>query len=434
MSITAVLLSGVSSPAEETVRLRESYTADYQYHVSTRVELSGKLTLPPPDKEKKPISLNVTGTSAIEYDERVLDVRDSAAARTVRIYRRMDFERKVGDQAQKTTLRPEVRRLVLLREKQFKGPFCPEGPLTPSEIDLIRTDVFTPALTGLLPNEAVKVGDRWTATTEAIQELTQLEGLDGKVECKLEGITVLEKRRHARVSLSGTIKGSNEDGPVEQKLDGSYYFDLESNHLSYVSLHGIHSLLDKDGKEVGRVEGQFVLTRQAHTEAKELSATALKGLTLVPTADNTLLLYDNAELGVRFLYPRRWRVAGGMGRQVRLDGADGSGLQITLDAGAKLPSGADFLKESQAYFTEQKAKILRAETPASVKGGAGALEHFTLDVEMKGERMLMDYYVARQDNGGATLAARLLPGKEVADVQKEVERIARSLTITKAIK
>jgi hypothetical protein len=432
--LTLAVLGVSQAAAEETMRLRELFPADYQYHVSTRVELSGKLTLPPPDKDKKPVTLPINGTSAIEYDERVLDTKDNAVGRTLRVYRRMDFERKVGDQAQTNTLRPEVRRLVLLREKQFKGPFCPEGPLTPGEIDLVRTDVFTPALTGLLPDGEVRPGDRWTAQTAAVRELTDLDGLEGKLGCKLESIVTLEKRRHARVSLSGTVKGTNEDGPVEQKLDGHYYFDLESNHLSYLSLHGTHTLLDKDGKEVGRIEGQFVLTRQANTEAKELSAAALKGLALTPTADNTLLLYDNADLGLRFVYPRRWRLAGGAGRQVRLDAAGGSGLQITLDPPARTPTGKQFLAESRDYFVGQKVKVLRTEEPVAVRGGAGNLEHFTIDVEVKNDRLVMDYYVARQDNGGATLAARLLPGDELAALRKEVERIAKSVTVTKAIK
>ncbi len=432
--LAAVLLPGGRASAEETVRLRELFPADYQYQVSTRVELSGQLTLPPPDKEKKPMTLRVVGSSAIDYDERVLDSKDGNVGRTVRNYRRIDFERKVGDQVQKNTLRPEVRRLVILREKQFKGPFCPEGALTPAEIDLIRTDVFTPALTGLLPDGEVKPGDRWTVLASAVQELTDLENAEGRLECRLEGVVMLDKRRHVRVALSGTVKGTNEDGPSQQKLEGYYYFDLASNHLSYLSFRGIHSLLDKDGKEVGHVEGQFVLTRQARTEAKELTNGSLKGKTLTPTAANTLLLCDNAELGVRFLYPRRWRMAGGLGRQLRLDGADGSGLQITLDPPARVPTGAQFLAESRAYFTDQKAKIFRTEPPTRVEGGAGPLEHFTLDVEVKGDRVLMDYYVAKQDNGGATLAARLLPGKELATVQKEIADIAKSLTVTRAIK
>ena len=109
-------------------------------------------------------------------------------------------------------------------------------------------------------------------------------------------------------------------------------------------------------------------------------------------------------------------------------------MQITLDPPAKVPTGAQFLTESRDYFTGQKAKVLRTRGPTRVRGGAGDLEHFTMDVQAKDERMLMDYYVARQNNGGATLAARLRPGAESAAVQKEVERIARSLTITKAIK
>ncbi len=434
LGLTGVLLTTGRAPAEDTVRLKELFPTDYQYHVSTRVTLEGQLTLPPPEKDKKPVALAVKGTSTIEYDERVLDAKDDAVSRTVRLYRRMDFDRKVGDQAQTSTLRPDVRRLVLLREKNFKGPFCPEGPLTPGEIDLIRTDVFTPALAGLLPDGAVKPGDHWSALPSAVRELTDLDGIEGKVECKLSDVRTLRGRRCAYVTLSGTVKGTNEDGPSEHKLDGSYYFDLESNQLTYLSLHGTHSLLDKDGKEVGRIEGQFTLTRETNDAVKELSAAALKGLALTPTADNTLLLYDNAELGLRFVYPRRWRVAGGMGRQVRLDGADGSGLQITLDPPAKAPTGAQFLAESRDFFTSQKAKVLRADEPARVRGGVGELEHFTIDVEVKGDRVLMDYYVGKQDNGAATLAARLLPGAELTAVQKEVERIAKSVTVTKAIK
>ncbi|HEX5269740.1 MAG TPA: hypothetical protein VFW33_04595 [Gemmataceae bacterium] len=434
IGLVGVLLAGGRAPADETVRLKELFPADYQYHVSTRVTLTGQLTLPPPDKDKKPVTLPVKGSSTIEYDERVLDAKDDAVSRTVRVYRQMDFDRKVGDQAQTSTLRPEARRLVLLREKQFKGPFCPEGPLTPGEIDLVRTDVFTPALAGLLPDGAVKPGDRWMAQNSAVRELTDLDGIDGRVECKLIDVRTLRGRRCAYVTLSGTVKGTNEDGRAEHRLDGSFYFDLESNQLTYLSLRGVQSLLDRDGKEVGRVEGQFTLTRETNPAVKELSAAAMKGLTLTPTADNTLLLYDNAELGLRFVYPRRWRVAGGVGRQVRLDGADGSGLQITLDPPAKAPTGAQFLAESRDYFASQKAKVYRADPPQRVRGGTGELEHFTIDVEVKNDRVLMDYYVARQDNGGATLAARLLPGAELAAVQKEVERIAKSVTVTKAIK
>ena len=51
----------------------------------------------------------------------------------------------------------------------------------------MRTDVFAPALVGLLPADAVRVGDRWSAAEVAVQELTDLEKIEeGKLECRLE--------------------------------------------------------------------------------------------------------------------------------------------------------------------------------------------------------------------------------------------------------
>ncbi|HXG10728.1 MAG TPA: hypothetical protein VNK04_13305 [Gemmataceae bacterium] len=433
--LSFVLAAGPSPWAEEPLRLVEQFPVGYQYHVSSRVELSGSVLLPPEKDGAAPRPLKVSGESAIEYDERVLAL-DAAGQpqKTVRIYRRLDFRRRVGDQPQENTLRPAVRRLVLLRRQNVEVPFSPDGPLTWNEIDLVRTDVFTPALAGLLPGRPVRPGERWTAAAAAVQELTDLERTDeGSIACRLEQVTTLENRRHARVALAGTVRGTNEDGPNRQQLEGYYFFDLESNHLSYLYVKGVNSMLDKDGKEVGRLEGHFVLTRQAHRRSPDLSDAALRGVALEPDADNTLLLFDSPEAGVRFLYPRRWRASLLPGRRVTLDGADGSGLLLTVEPLAKVPTGAGFLAESRAWMKEQKAKELRVVPPQRLQAAPQELEHFALEVEVSGQRVLMDYYVVRQPSGGATLAARLLPA-DLAALRKEVERIARSVTITGTIK
>src|SRR5262249_2301166 len=147
------------------------------------------------------------------------------------------------------------------------------------------------------PGRSVRTGERWTAARSAVQELTDMERIDeGQVECRFEQITTLSQRRHARIAFAGTVRGINEDGPNRQELDGYLFFDLESNHISYLSLKGISWPLEKAGKARGRAEGQFVLTRQAHTRPADLSNEALKGVAFEANADNTLLLYDNREL------------------------------------------------------------------------------------------------------------------------------------------
>src|SRR5262249_53939113 len=155
-----------------------------------------------------------------------------------------------------------------------------------------------------------------------------------------------------------------------------FYFDLESNHLSYLTLRGRHVLLDAQGREAGRVEGRFVLTRQANRRCAELSDQGLRGAGLEPTAANTLLLYDNPDLGASLLHPRRWRVAGVQGQQLALDGADGSGLLLTVDPLSRVPTGAAFLNESRDYLQKQKARILRVTPPVTLQGPPAALERF----------------------------------------------------------
>jgi hypothetical protein len=418
---------------QEAVRLQERFAAGYQYHVRARVDLSGTLTLPAGEGRPKPRQVSLRGDSALDYHERVLTVNaEGQVSKTLRICTRMDFRRTVAEQLQETSLRPAVRRLVLLRNGNTEVPFSPDGPLTWGEIDQVRTDVFTPALAGLLPATEVKVGEHWKATTDAIQELTDLEKIeDGSLECRLERIDTTAKGRQARIAFTGTVRGTNEDGPNRQKLTGYLLFDLATNHLSYLHLQGVHALLDADGKEVGRVEGQFVLQRSLDNRSPDLTDAAVKGVATEPNADNTRLLYDNPDLGVRFLYPRRWRVVGVRGSQVILDGSDKSGLLLTLDPLERVPTGGQFLAESRTWLEKQKAKVSRVVPPRRLRESP-PLDHFAIEAEMGEQKIWMDYFVVRYPVGGATLAARLVPG-ELETVRKEAELLARSIGITKPI-
>jgi len=423
--------SGQALRAEDDVRLRERFAPGYHYHVGSRVDLSGSLTLPA-EKGQAARSLPIRGRSAIEYDERIVSQdADDKVRKTVRVYSKMDFERKVGDQVQQNSLRPEVRRLVLLRHNHVEVPFAPEGPLTWGEIDLVRTDVFTPALAGLLPDRPVLPGATWQAALYAVQELTDLEKVEeGTLTCKFESLTTLARRRHARVTFSGTVRGLGEDGPAKHQLDGSFLFDLESNHLSYLSLKGIQSPLDKSGNALGHIEGTFVLTRQPYVPCRDLTDEALRGVVLEPNEDNTLLLYENSELGVRFLYPRRWRVAGGNGRQIGLDEPHGNGVLMTIEPLGRIPSGAQYLQESKNFLARQKAGIVNTDSPRQLQAPPYALEHFGIEADIARQRLHMEYYVIRQRQGGATLAARLLPA-DLSALQRDVRRIAQSVRITR---
>src|SRR6185295_8095631 len=179
---------------------------------------------------------------------------------------------------------------------------------------------------GLLPPNAVRKGQTWKASPAAVAELTDMEKVEaGEIVVELVGVTEVERKRVARLKITGTVRGVNEDGPNVQMLEGTAYFDLDAGLLTYLSLKGTHKLLDGSGQTVGLIEGQFTMNRSLLAKLPpDLSDASLKGLDLKPTGENTLLLYDNTQLGVRFLYPRGWRVGAVQGKQVTLDHARGA--------------------------------------------------------------------------------------------------------------
>lgn len=424
----ALFLAAVFVRGEEAVRLSEAFPVGARYRVKTRVELSGSMALPPA-KGKKPESVGVAGISAIDYEERVLGAAANGdVTKTIRTCARFDFRRTLAGQKQEIALRPEVKRLVVLRKGQTEIPFSPDGPLTWGEMDVVRTDVFVPALRGLFPADAVKQGDRWRASDSSVQELTDLEKIDeGAVECRLDKVIADDKRRFARVNFSGTVKGVGEDGPARHSLRGWYTFDLDGSYLSELVLTGTLTMSGPDGKDLGKIEGRFALERTTGGTAIDLSEKAIADIKLDPDDQNTRMLYDNPVQGLRFEYPRAWRIARDAAGQVTLDGASGSGLLITLDPPGKSPTVRQLLDESRQWMLKQKGEVTRV-IPAATLRTSPRLEAFSLEATMGRQLFWMDYYITEQEAGGATLAARLVPS-ELKQSRKEVENIARSMVI-----
>ncbi len=442
--LLVLLAAAAPGSAQDAVRLAEDFAPGHAYRIDATVKVTGRLAVPL-QKDKPPRVVEMAGTSRLIYDERVLPPDDAGTLKTVRAYREVDFRRRVGDADQDATVRPAVRRMVVLKGGAKKAPFSPDGPLTWGEIDLIRTDIFTPAaVPGLLPAGPVRPGQSWPVAPAAVAELTDMEKVDaGGLTAEYVGPTTVDGKRLARLKVSGTVRGVNEDGPNTQTLDGTLYFDLDAHFLTYLSLKGTHELLDGQNRVVGRIEGQFTMTRTPVAPSAApamLSDAALQGLELRPTGENTLLLYDNTDLGVRLLHPRTWRVGAVQGRQVTVDHArSGSGVLVTLEAASKVPTADDYLREISDYLRKEQAKDARlAERVTRVRAAPATLDRFAVEAEMSGERVRLEYAVLKQPDGGATVAARLPAGERIppavlAELRADVDRLTRTLAVTKAI-
>lgn len=432
-SVVAALVGPVAL-AQNPVTLAERFDTTESYRVELKVRLSGRLAIPQ-EPGKPPQVLPMSGESTVVYDERVLPTDEPQTARTVRAYREVEFARTAGGKDQRAEVRPAVRRMVVIRsERGKKAPFSPDGPLTWGEIDVVRTDVFSPALVpGLLPPQPVRPGDRWRLTPAAVVELTDLDPIDsGELVAEFVSVVTISNKRYAKLGVTGSVRGGTEDGTSRQKFDGTGYFDLEAGRLTYLNLKGTRELFGPDGKTVaGRIDGTFVMTRGPAGQTSDISEAALRGVDLRPTATNTELLYDNPDLGLRFHYPRRWRVGVVQGRQVTLDESSGGGVLITAEPSSELPSADKYLAEVRDYLKKQGAAVTEADAPRRVSDRP-RLDRFALEAEVKKERVRLEYAVVSQPEGGATVSARL-PWADREELGRDVERVLRTLSITKRI-
>jgi hypothetical protein len=436
LAIGMVALASIGAPAlqaQDAVNLAERLPSGYEYRVQTRVDLTGDLQVPV-DKNKPPQKVKMTGRSTIDYDERVLAADGKTAEqKTIRQYRNIDFRRTVGDRPQQIGLRSDVRRLVVMKNGRAKVPFSPDGPLTWNEIDMLRTDIFIPELAGLLPGRAVKPGDTWTVRESTIIELTDLEKIEkGTLTAKFETEENIGGRKVAHITLSGDLSGINEDGPNRQKISGRMYFDLKGEFISYLSINGESLMLDKDGVTTGHMSGEYVMVRRIMPRNEQLTDAALAKITTEPNADNTLLLYEEPDLGVKLLHPRRWRVGRVARGQITLDEANGSGLLITVEPLKRVPTAEEYLREAQGFLTNQKAKISRLSQPTRLQNPPDEVEQFHFNALLNEQHVVMDYLIVRQPNAGATFAARILENDRDA-LMKEVERMARTLTLSRKL-
>lgn len=426
----AVLLFPLAASAQDAIRLTEKFDDRTPYRVEVKTTMAGKLTVPATEKDKPSEEVIVAGSGKLVYDEQPLPPDESTSPRVIRAYRAVEVNRTVGDREQKADLREAIRRMVVMRsDKGKKAPFSPDGPLTLNEIDVVRNDIFPAVLVpGLLPANAVKPGDKWAASTAAVMDLTDLESLDeGGLTVEFVSVVMIGNRRNAKLKVSGSVRGQSDDGPTRQKLDGTAYFDLEAERLAYLKLSGTHELIGKDGKVAGRLEGTFTMTRQASPKFDDIATDAVKGLELSPTPDNSLLLYENPDLGVKFLYPRRWRLGLVRGRQIALEEPTGGGILLTVEPVTRVPTGDQYLKEVRASFVKEMTTATLTDGPKRVAERPVRVERFGFD----GKDARLEYAVAATADGGVLLAARLPAGDKT--LRADVDRVLRGLTVTKKI-
>jgi hypothetical protein len=290
----------------QQVTLAEAPASGECARYSVELDLAGKMII---TQENTKESVKLEAKARHVFSERTLTTTDGLPAKSARHYEDAVASAVVDVERVNRALPDDRRLVVAVRSSEGPHCFCPAGPLTRDELDLV-TEHFNPqCLAGLLPGKAVSVNDTWLIGPAAAQAACQFDGL---VKHALTGKLTAAADGKATFTIEGTAEGIEHGATVKLTITATGVFDIAAKRIVGLVWK------QKDDREQGpvapasQVDATVTLKRIALTEPpKELTDTALA---TVPRGDvppaMTLLRHADPKGNYTLTYPRDWHITG----------------------------------------------------------------------------------------------------------------------------
>ncbi|MBI3863793.1 MAG: hypothetical protein HY290_18040 [Planctomycetia bacterium] len=290
-------------PAAEQFDLREEAAEAAVRRVAVELNVTGKLfPAPGPDK-----ALKLVVDARFDYAERRLAGagRDAQSLRSVRYYDDALASIHAGDQISNVVLRSTQRLMVAQGELEGLDLFSPAGPLTYSELELLRVPADSLAVLGLLPDSKVDVEETWKAPDWSLPLVTGVEAVEkGKVTCKLDAV----KGDVARIRFQGEVVGATVGASSVVEIAGHLLYDREQKLVTKIEA------TQSEKRAIGAVSpgldvvARVRITRGGSERSSRLSEKDLAGVPLEPNPASRLLLFEAPAWNIRMYHDRHWHV------------------------------------------------------------------------------------------------------------------------------
>jgi hypothetical protein len=330
--------------AAERIELREDAADSRIRKVEIELAVNGKL-FPEPGPEK---ALKLEVEAAFDYTERRLagTGRDAQALRGIRHYDLARASIQAGGQTSNVLLRQSVRLLVAQGQLDGVDLFSPSGPLTYSEVELLRIPGDSLAIVGLLPDSAVEADESWKPAHWVVPLLTGVEAVEKHdLVCRLASVSSVE----AVITFTGDVTGATVGAASALHIEGRAVYDRKQNLVTRLEL------TQTEKRSIGAVSpgldvaAKTVLTRSLVARPARLTDDDLAGLSLEANEANRLLMFDAPAWNTRFYHDRRWHLFHQTSESALLRLLDGGGL-ITQCNIKKLPDAEPGQHVSEEQF------------------------------------------------------------------------------------
>ncbi len=344
-----LLLSGFicfTSPlafAGEKIDLTAAPAAGQMSHVSIQLEAGGH-NLVRSQQHSERASKDETATeqkqaisvvAKLTYDEKRLadDAPAANAPLAVRYYEEAEAVIKVNETGRTPKLADDKRTIIVEQGQQRPVAYCPDGPLSREQLDLIDVVGNSASVDRLLPTQPVAEGDSWANDASVMSALLTF---DTVAVCEVQSILDEFNENFAKIRLSGDVHGTADGAATQQEVRGIALYDRKHRRITRLNLAvrekrsigdatpGLDAVAKVQVK-IDPIETSPHLTDEMIAKATDAAHAPLRDL-----------LYESPALGFQMKHDRQWYVTAERREAITLRRVDGGDLvaQCTL---TKLP-------------------------------------------------------------------------------------------------
>jgi hypothetical protein len=342
-----------------------------------------------------------------DYDEKTLEISSGTANvwRSVRAYHDAHAIVRKGESEQKPTLRGE-RSLIAV---EVSGPkvtaFSPQGPLAIDELDLVTATGESLAIDGLLPQQPVKLNEKWKVTSDALTAMLDLDEVSEQtVEMSLTEVTPAI----FRTELEGHVVGKLYGAANQLDLKAKCRIDRRTGRIDWFAMR-VSQSRENGAVEPGLEVKLLIQMKISPLEKCDLLAdNKLNELTLKPTDALCRVQYTPTEGQWRVMHDRQWYLVEHF-RDLDIFHRLEHGQDIALCKVSRLQQTAPAALPTLSRFQESVQKALGTNFASLVEAsqgvtGAGYRYYRVVAAGKDGEAPVQWFYYHVADDAGRQAA------------------------------
>ena len=247
----------------------------------------------------------VAVSGQLQYEQWLSPPQNTELIRSIRYYRKVATQMKIAQNTIVGSLRNDRRLVIDQLQRDDHRLYCPQGPLTRDELDMLNVQLSPTTLRRLLPTDPLAVGATWKLTFATLAPILVIDAISKHT---VIGTLLSVKDDLAQLHFQGKVEGAIDGVGTAIDLQITVEYDLRRQRFLQAKL----SMSEK--REIGDVQPGLDVTATIDLQLEPVTELSVVTPAVVenwnrslPVGAERILVRPNAA-SVDLLIERNWHV------------------------------------------------------------------------------------------------------------------------------